>query len=667
MSATRNGRVSPDDIKSAAHGFASDAASLDAARAAAADGRWTTAARLYLLHHGGSVSLKQYYSEFTRMVPWDTAKRVGSASPDVDLQTSQRRVAKKALSRLGAIDDGVTITVPKRKARISKRKNESKVNKTVTEDCQPTADEQTPVEDIDFSDEPNDCEPVVEAVVETDADTPAPSEADDDPHRLGRHYLDQYGRTEAGELTIAVYRGEVYRWSNSLNSFEPVTDAEIRGVITKSAKTQLDASAAIRLRLHLASGSEKPPPTTKKVTRQLVANVTNVVESLTSLPSRKNSPFWLNDEPPFDANEMLVARNGLVHLPSLTAEQPSLLPPTPLFFSTNSLGCEFDPQATCPEWLSFLDTVWGDDEQSIDTLGEWFGYLLLPDVRHHKILLAVGPPRSGKGTIGRIIKLLLGQGSVATPMMSSLAGPFGLWPLLNKMAAIISDARLSDRHVDSMAVLERLLSISGGDPQNIDRKCLPTVTAVMMAVRFMILTNEIPRLTDASGAIASRFLVLQMTRTFLEKEDKELDSKLAGELSGILNWAIRGWQRLRERGRFIQPESGGDTLKELRDIASPVGMFVREVCAVGPECSVDVADIYAAWCDWCRDHGRDHHGIEQTFGKDLRAAVPGLSLARPRIGGGRVRRYNGIGLNPEVVHTDFNIGEQRWESPGWSK
>ena len=521
---------------------------------------------------------------------------------------------------------------------------------------------------LPITDEPNEGEPVAEDETETDADNPAPSESDDDPHRLGRHYLDQYGRTEEGEPTIAFYRGEVYRWSNSLNSFEPVTDAEIRGEITKSAKAQLDASAVIRLRLHLASGSEKPPPTTKKVTRQLVANVTNVVESLTSLPSRKNPPFWLEDsEPTFAENEMLVANNGLVHLPSLTAEQPSLLPPTPLFFSTNSLGCEFDPQATCPEWLSFLDTVWGDDEQSIDTLGEWFGYMLLPDVQHHKILLAVGPPRSGKGTIGRVMKLLLGQGSVANPTMSSLAGPFGLWPLLNKMAAIISDARLSDRHVDSTAVLERLLSISGGDPQNIDRKCLPTVTAVMMPVRFMILTNEIPRLADASGAIASRFLVLQMTRTFLGKEDKELDSKLAGELSGILNWAIRGWQRLRERGRFIQPESGGDTLKELRDIASPVGMFVREVCAVGPEWSVDVADIYAAWCDWCRDHGRDHHGTELTFGKDLRAAVSGLSIERPRIGGGRVRRYNGVGLNPEVVRTDFNIDEQRWEPPRWSR
>ena len=299
--------------------------------------------------------------------------------------------------------------------------------------------------------------------------------------------------------------------------------------------------------------------------------------------------------------------------------------------------------------MNFLDTVWGDDQQSIETLAEWFGYLLLLDVSHHKILLLVGPPRSGKGTIGRALKLLLGSDSVANPTLGSLAGSFGLWPLLNKSAAVISDARLSGQ-VDGVAILERLLSISGGDPQNVDRKCLPTVTAVSLPVRFTILTNELPRLTDAGGAIASRFVVLKMTRNFLGREDKELDRKLAGELPGILNWAIRGWQRLRDRGRFDQPESGGELLQELRDLTSPVGMFIREVCVVGPEEEVDVADIYAAWVAWCKSHGRDKPGTEQTFGKDLRAAIPGLSVARPRVGGDRVRRYDGVGFNTSGPH-----------------
>ena len=52
----------------------------------------------------------------------------------------------------------------------------------------------------------------------------------------------------------------------------------------------------------------------------------------------------------------------------------------------------------------------------------------------------------------------------------------------------------------------------------------------MKSVRFTILTNELPRLTDASGAIASRFVILKLTESFLGREDKELDVKLADEL-----------------------------------------------------------------------------------------------------------------------------------------
>ena len=469
-------------------------------------------------------------------------------------------------------------------------------------------------------------------------------EADDDPHRLARSYTARHATSANGEGTLVFWRGEFWRWNGT--DYESVSESELRGELTSSVKHEFDLIAADRLkRWQEKADKEGEPPKALKVTRSLIANVVNSLESMTGLSAKVNQPCWLIGNPPFDASEVLVTMSGLLHLPSLITGKPSLLPPTPTFFSSTSLGCEFDPRATCPAWLKFLETVWSDDEQSIDTLGEWLGYLLLPDVSHHKMLLLVGPPRSGKGTIGRLLKALLGSDSVANPTLGSLAGSFGLWPLLNKSAAVISDARLSGK-VDAVAILERLLSISGGDPQNVDRKCLPTVTAISLPVRFTILTNELPRLTDAGGAIASRFVVLKMTRNFLGKEDKELDAKLASELPGILNWCIRGWQRLRERGRFAQPESGGELLQELRDITSPVGMFVREICIVGPEWSVDVADLYAAWCDWCKSHGWERQTTEQTFGRDLRAVLPKLFTSQPRIGGDRIRRYNGVALHP---------------------
>ena len=328
--------------------------------------------------------------------------------------------------------------------------------------------------------------------------TPLPAnviESDNDPHRLASVFLDRKATTNLGIRTLVFWRGEFWRWGGF--TYESISESELRGELTAAVKHEFDLIAAAQLKDWQASTSDDKGkvPEALKVTRSLIANVTNSLESMTCIPNKLNQPCWLVNNPPFDASEVLVTKSGLLHLPSLATGLPSLLPPTPMFFASTSLGCEFDPNATCPTWLSFLLSVWPDDQDSIDLLAEWIGYLMLPDVSHHKILLIVGPMRSGKGTIGRILKLLLGQNSVANPTLGSLAGPFGLWPLLNKSAAVISDARLSGK-VDGVAILERLLSISGGDPQNIDRKCLPTVTAVMMAVRFTILTNELMRLTD---------------------------------------------------------------------------------------------------------------------------------------------------------------------------
>jgi len=231
---------------------------------------------------------------------------------------------------------------------------------------------------------------------------------------------------------------------------------------------------------------------------------------------------------------------------------------------------------------------------------------------------------------------------VAGPTLSSLGTNFGLWPLLGKTAAIVSDARLSGR-TDGAVVTERLLSISGEDALTIDRKNLVPVTT-KLSTRFMIFTNELPRLGDASGALTGRMILLRLTRSWYGKEDTALTNRLLAELPGVLLWVIAGWQRLRERGYFIQPEAGNELLGQLEDLSSPTAAFVRECCFVGPGYRASVSDLFSAWKTWCEAKGRKESGTESTFGRDLLAAVPSIRKVRPREGEDRYRAYEGIGL-----------------------
>ncbi len=230
-------------------------------------------------------------------------------------------------------------------------------------------------------------------------------------------------------------------------------------------------------------------------------------------------------------SEIIACRNGLLHVPS-----GELLEPTPRFFTRNALAFDFLPDAPAPrQWLDFLNQVWPGGEE-IELLQEIFGYLLVPDTSQQKIFLLVGPKRSGKGTIGQVLAKLIGERNVCSPSLNSLGDTFGLEPLIGKQLAIVSDMRVGFK-TDIAAVAEDLLRISGEDSVSVNRKFKEAVTG-KLAVRFLIMSNETPRLPDASGALASRFIPLMMENSFYGREDHGLTDRLLTELPGILKWAI---------------------------------------------------------------------------------------------------------------------------------
>jgi putative DNA primase/helicase len=149
-----------------------------------------------------------------------------------------------------------------------------------------------------------------------------------------------------------------------------------------------------------------------------------------------------------------------------------------------------------------------------------------------------------------------------------------------------------------------------------------------LPTRFMFMTNELPRFGDASNALTGRFLILQMTKSFYGSEDKNLTEKLLADLPGILNWAIDGWKRLRERGHFIQPAAAEDAIRELEDLSSPVGAFVRDCCEMIPGARTYVNDMYDAYKAYIEGEGWHTPATKAVFGRDLIAAVPGLHRRR---------------------------------------
>lgn len=443
--------------------------------------------------------------------------------------------------------------------------------------------------------------------------------------------------TKAGRATLLRAGGLWYEHEGPC--WREAPDEEVRQgawVFLDSAKKEVSRKVAGE------DGKKAKTVTDIKPFCPSLAQVSATFDALKAVAGVKGvaPPCWLPGYKGPEAREVVSLADGLLHIPSR-----QLLPHTPGFFTVNTLPYGWGADEEPVEWLKFLEAVWPGDVEAQQALQEVFGYLLTADTSQQKMFLIRGPKRSGKGTIARVLGALLGRENMVSPTLTSLTSNFGLQPLIGKLVAMIPDARVGGQ-TNTQAVVEKLLMLSGEDSITVDRKNKEAWTGQLSA-RVVIMTNEVPRLGDASGALAGRFVVISMDQSFYGREDLGLTSRLLKELPGIFRWALDGRDRLRRRGHFVQPASAQEDVEALQEANSPVSVFVDEVMELGADFTVTVQEAFEAWQSWCGRNGQTHPGTAQTFSEKLRAACPSVGKRRPRTED-RAREFTAIRIKPHV-------------------
>jgi P4 family phage/plasmid primase-like protien len=377
-----------------------------------------------------------------------------------------------------------------------------------------------------------------------------------------------------------------------------------------------------------------------------VSAALDAIKSITHLPNHANTkpPIWLEayaqDKP--DSSKLISVQNGIFHL-----EDSLLMPHSLGFFTQNSLPFEYNQAAQCPQWLTFLKSVWGEDQESIDTLQEMFGYILSGDTRQQKFFNIIGPRRSGKGTINKILVALLGQHNTVAPQLEELCDTFGLQPWLGKLLASFTDARAPERN--RSAVVSQLLRIVGGDTITVNRKNKDSWNGYL-PTRIVVYSNEVLQLTENSNALTGRMIVLKMSKSFYQNEDTELSYKLEQELSGIFNWAMEGLQRrLARGGHFVQPKTGVELLELMAELGNPIGSFVEDALVFDADSKVSKDEVFACYKHWALKKSIVP-GTELAFKRRFLAATQEhrIESALDRSDGNRAHVYRGIRLSEKA-------------------
>jgi putative DNA primase/helicase len=338
-----------------------------------------------------------------------------------------------------------------------------------------------------------------------------------------------------------------------------------------------------------------------------------------------------------EAATVMAMENGV-----LDPSTREMTPHDPERFNLSSLPFAYDPDAGCPEWLAFLESTLPGDRDAHQTLAEWFGYVLSGRTDLHKIGVLVGPPRCGKGTISRVLQAMVGAQGWAAPTLARLGSEFGLASMIGKSLAVMGDVRWTSKHV--IEAVPIMLGVSGEDGFTIPRKHIGDWIG-KLDTRLMLMSNDAPVFTDASGALAGRMVYVAFHHSFLGREDLALGGRLMRELPGILNWALDGLDRLTATGTFTQSMASDELRDEVDRDSSPVKAWADDRCLLDPTAEFTLEALFSHYRDWIASEHMPFTPSASRFSRDLRSAFgdKGVTVDRKPNGvGGKHRVVTGI-------------------------
>lgn len=379
---------------------------------------------------------------------------------------------------------------------------------------------------------------------------------------------------------------------------------------------------------------------------------------------------------PWANGDLIVCQNGVLTLGTGKFEQHS-----PKFYAKRKIGAAYDPAADCPKFASLLKTMFLD-RAATDAVAftriiqEWAGAALAIghlNREERKALILVGPSRTGKTELSRVLRLLVGE-PVATPSVAEISERFGLSSLYEAAAWIRDDAINEGDDLDP----QRFKTIVTGEPIDIERKHRPAVSGVELALPVLLTTNSLPKARDRSDAIFNRSLVLEMTSVVTEEEahaaraatgaprGSTIGQYIWGEESaGILNWALDGLATLLQRGSYDVPEVVRNAIQRFKDDNNPVGEWARAAVVKMPHGRVSRHDLMCAYHGWQREQDGDEARAfgARAFFPRLRSVAPWASDHQDHTG---KRFINGLHLTDEGLQL-WDLHNQGPQLKGGSK
>jgi putative DNA primase/helicase len=354
-------------------------------------------------------------------------------------------------------------------------------------------------------------------------------------------------------------------------------------------------------------------------------------------------PFLIDSGEPFNNPNVIMFRNGL-----LDVRGNKLIPHTDNLFTTATLGYDYDPQAKCPLWIESVDQWFEGDTERIALLQEWFGYNLIMSNHLQQMMFMYGQSGSGKGTTVEILQHVLDSNFQAADTRQLCVDQFGIAPLEGKYAVMIAEEGkvTHDRGKKLMDILKR---ITGGDAMP-SRHMRIIARNCKLFCRVTYYSNELPTFHDEMQTMLRRTNLLAFRKSFKDKPDRTLGTRLKEQRQGITAWAVAGLKRLLVNGDFTEPALSKREIEEIKIESSPLRQMLDEYLRFDdPNAFTSRKQLYDLYRAVCAEDHVDHPVSATYFPRRCREAMLELENKQFRLGNGGERGYRGVRMTEEGI------------------
>jgi putative DNA primase/helicase len=306
---------------------------------------------------------------------------------------------------------------------------------------------------------------------------------------------------------------------------------------------------------------------------------------------------------------------------------------------TYCLPIEYAPEAKCPVYDKTLAEIFAkadDPEGMVRHWHEFVGYGIQPRRDIPTFWLLYGNGDNGKSKLLETLQHLAGPDAVFNGQIAKFQSEkYGMAALPGKLLFIDDDVgkntRLDDGLLKTISEQKEISTRHAYGQRYFKFKCL--ALPVMAA-------NNYPLVSDSSDGFRRRAMVIPFDRQFkgAEKDTERFDKIWEHELPGILNAALEGLKRVRQRSGFDPPVDCQKALADFMAHANPLMGFIDDACIDDPNGHIDLRLFRGRMAGWMSEQGMKGPAPFKTLKRELQ----GLGYVVANVQG--YARVNGLAL-----------------------